>query len=73
MIIYGERGAEKMILSNLPCMHCDFIADDPIALGHHLQQEHFIPFFWSSINSENLFYKIGKQDSDDNHKGCVKN
>jgi len=61
MIIYGKRGSEKTILRNLPCMHCDFIAEDIQDLGNHYDNKHHLLVMWSSTNLENQFYQIGKQ------------
>jgi len=53
--VEGRRGAAKMILRNLPCLHCDFIADSPYDLGEHITNQHGIIFLWAATNFENEF------------------
>ena len=53
--IEGRRGAPKILLRNLPCLQCDFIADDPYSLGEHIEKVHGIIFLWTEMKFENLF------------------
>lgn len=62
--IEGKRGMAKSIelLRNIPCMHCDFIADTPYDLGEHIQNEHGIVFLWSSPSFESEYKKWGNRN-----------
>ena len=53
--IEGRRGAPKMLLRSLPCLQCNFVADDPYSLGEHITNKHGIIFLWAASNFENQF------------------
>ena len=69
MIIEGRRGEPKIILKNVPCGLCDFVAENFGELLGHVEIKHPYPLLFSSTNLENNYSELkskcsvcGKED-----------
>lgn len=66
MIIEGSRGEPKIIMKDVPCPLCDYVAENIFQLQNHFDIIHPMPpTFWahSGKSYKNLFKQIKKRQN----------
>lgn len=58
MIVEGRRGAPKVILKDITCGLCDYVAENFGQLMCHVESRHPYPLIFTSSNLENNFKEL---------------